>query len=236
MSPCKMERILSIAVLGVGLLLVAVAAIEDENGATSSSRNQFYDGSTNRETPNQKAPATSSRRPTNYFHAFRKQQEGTESRQSNNLNLGPYRQQTPYKEPVQVAPPSYRPVYGAEKSRPNYSAAPAAKPVAVYHKNEPKYSQYQDDVKIEYDVTYSEYCPKLGGLESECRPTTECAVWYDLVLQYLPETACKLPSGDPGSCCPEIPYNGQLKKITSIHINWFNYIFDYLILRSRRII
>ena len=216
--------------------MAVVAANEDESSA-SSSRNQYYGGS-NRETQNQKTLETGSRRPTNYFQAFRKQQEGTEIRQPKTLNLGPYREQTPYKEPVRVAasPPSYRPVYAAEKSRPSYLAAPAAKPVAVYQKNEPKYSQYEDDVKIEYDVTYSEYCPKLGGLESECRPTTECAVWYDLVLQYFPETACKLPSGEPGTCCPEIPYNGQLKKITSIHINWFNYIFDYLILRSRRII
>ena len=226
MSPCNMERILSIAVLCV--LLVVVAANGDENGATSSSRNQFYDGSTNRETPNQKAPATSSRRPTNYFHAFRKQQEGTESRQSNILNLGPYRQQTPYKEPVHVAPPSYRPVYATEKSKPNYSAAPVAKPVAVYQKNEPKYSQYEDEAKTEYDVTYSKYCcPKLEGLESECRPTTECSVWYDLVLQYLPETACKLPSGDPGSCCPEIPYNGQCTKShLKFTSNEFNSIVD----------
>ena len=221
MSPCKMERILSIAVLSV--LLVAVAAIEDENGATSSSGNQYYGGSNNRET-------------------LRKQQEGTESRQSNTLNLGPYRQQTPYKEPVHVAPPSYRPVYATEKSKPNYSAAPSAKPVAVYQKNEPKYSQYsqyEDEAKTEYDVTYSKYCcPKLGGLESECRPTTECSVWYDLVLQYLPETACKLPSGHPGACCPEIPYNGQCtKSLLKFTSNEFNSIVDfYLILRSWRII
>ena len=217
--------------------MAVVAANEDESSA-SSSRNQYYGGS-NRETQNQRTLETGSRRPTNYFQASRKQQEGTESRQSNTLNLGPYRQQTPYKEPVHVAPPSYRPVYATEKSKPNYSAAPSAKPVAVYQKNEPKYSQYEDEAKTEYDVTYSKYCcPKLGGLESECRPTTECSVWYDLVLQYLPETACKLPSGHPGACCPEIPYNGQCTKShLKFTSNEFNSIVDfYLILRSWRII
>ena len=48
----------------------------------------------------------------------------------------------------------------------------------------------------------------MGGLESQCRPASDCAVWYDLVVNYLPESLCKLANGVPGSCCPDIPSNG----------------------------
>ncbi len=50
------------------------------------------------------------------------------------------------------------------------------------------------------------YCPKVGGLESRCRPIRDCAVWHDLV-QATPGTACQLSDGYPGSCCPDLPYN-----------------------------
>ncbi|KAK4008473.1 hypothetical protein OUZ56_013613 [Daphnia magna] len=50
------------------------------------------------------------------------------------------------------------------------------------------------------------YCPNVAGLETRCRPTKDCAVWYDEVLA-TPSTACKLSDGNPGSCCPDLPFN-----------------------------
>ncbi|EFX86585.1 hypothetical protein DAPPUDRAFT_307784 [Daphnia pulex] len=50
------------------------------------------------------------------------------------------------------------------------------------------------------------YCPKVGGLESRCRPIRDCAVWHDLV-ESTPGTACQLSDGYPGACCPDLPYN-----------------------------
>jgi hypothetical protein len=66
------------------------------------------------------------------------------------------------------------------------------------------YSHYhQPDCKHKENVYY---CPKVGGLESRCRPIRDCSVWHDLV-QATPGTACKLSDGYPGSCCPDLPYN-----------------------------
>uniref|UniRef100_A0A0P5PEE0 Chorion peroxidase n=1 Tax=Daphnia magna TaxID=35525 RepID=A0A0P5PEE0_9CRUS len=50
------------------------------------------------------------------------------------------------------------------------------------------------------------YCPKFAGLESHCRPSKDCAVWHNEVFSY-PNTACKLSDGNPGTCCPDLPYN-----------------------------
>jgi hypothetical protein len=38
------------------------------------------------------------------------------------------------------------------------------------------------------------FAPKVGGLESHCRPAKDCAVWYDLVRK-TPGTACTLHNG-----------------------------------------
>ena len=57
------------------------------------------------------------------------------------------------------------------------------------------------------EVHFLDYCPKMGGLESQCRPASKCAVWYDLVND-LSKSACKLANGAPGACCPDIPSNG----------------------------
>lgn len=50
-------------------------------------------------------------------------------------------------------------------------------------------------------------CPKMAGSESNCRPAKDCSIWYNLALT-IPGTACKLSDGQPGTCCPDIPYNG----------------------------
>lgn len=53
-------------------------------------------------------------------------------------------------------------------------------------------------------------CPKIGGLESHCRPAKDCAVWYDLVRK-TPGTACTLNDGyEKGLCCPGLPSNSKL--------------------------
>lgn len=62
------------------------------------------------------------------------------------------------------------------------------------------------------------YCPKIAGLESHCRPTKDCAVWYDDILATA-ETACRLSDGSPGACCPDIPYNCKSTILISIDDN-----------------
>ena len=61
-----------------------------------------------------------------------------------------------------------------------------------------------------YPPPYKAYetCPAMGGYESKCRPAKDCSVWYDLVLA-TPKAGCKLTDGNPGICCPDLPYNGM---------------------------
>ncbi|EFX72420.1 hypothetical protein DAPPUDRAFT_326243 [Daphnia pulex] len=61
--------------------------------------------------------------------------------------------------------------------------------------------------KPQYPGSHQSFCPKVGGLESHCRPAKDCAVWYDLVRK-TPWTACTLHNGyDRGLCCPDLPIN-----------------------------
>ena len=66
--------------------------------------------------------------------------------------------------------------------------------------------QYQSNPTYLFGNYYTYYCPKVAGHESHCRPTKDCALWYDAVLA-TPGTACKLPDGSPGACCPRHPSN-----------------------------
>ena len=49
------------------------------------------------------------------------------------------------------------------------------------------------------------YCPLVEGAESQCRPTVDCAVWFDVVT-----SSCQLPYGAIGACCPSLPYNSKI--------------------------
>ena len=59
-------------------------------------------------------------------------------------------------------------------------------------------------------------CPAIGGYNSKCRPAEDCSVWYDLVV-VTPNTDCKLTDGNPGICCPDLPYNGRLFYMSCFH-------------------
>lgn len=107
-----------------------------------------------------------------------------------------------YKPEVPKPAPQYHEPYHPKPEPPKYKPE-VPKPVPAYHepyhpKAEPYPSKYP---------AYEYYCPKIGGLESECRLAKDCAIWFDLVLA-TPGTACKLPDGTPGACCPGLPYNG----------------------------
>ncbi|XP_046638989.1 peroxidase-like [Daphnia pulicaria] len=101
----------------------------------------------------------------------------------------------PYVELPQVEPalPPYVPDHHVPKSN--------------YKLETPLDISYTTANPNQYSNEYPYYCPKVGGYESQCRPAKDCAVWYDLVL-ITPGTACKLPDGQPGTCCPDLPHNG----------------------------
>lgn len=69
-------------------------------------------------------------------------------------------------------------------------------------------SVYPPHKSTNYQTKYTNYCPKVGGYEAQCRPIKDCAVWYDLVLA-TPRASCQLTDGYPGVCCPPIPQNGM---------------------------
>ena len=81
-------------------------------------------------------------------------------------------------------------------------------PKPSYNLETPPDNSYTTIGPGKYNNKYPYYCPKVGGYESQCRPTKDCSVWYDLVL-ITPDAACKLPDGEPGTCCPELPYNSM---------------------------
>ena len=157
----------------------------------------------------------SSRNPANYFEATKAPK--------------------PYSPPAYDYPIQYRPAYHAdpilktvippyhpvEEPKPYY---PERKPAGPYYPTAApqKPAAYYPPVKTEYkEPAYGyDYCPKIAGLESQCRPIPDCAVWYDLVLASLPESACKLPNGEPGACCPDIPYNGNNFKTLVIYLKY----------------
>lgn len=100
----------------------------------------------------------------------------------------------PFKaEPYKPEPPKYKPEKPVYEPKP-YQPKPDAYPSKPYQPSK-------------YPADYA-YCPKIGGLESQCRPTEDCAIWFDLIIT-IPDASCKLPDGTPGACCPSLPYNGK---------------------------
>lgn len=90
--------------------------------------------------------------------------------------------------------------------QPTYFEEPA------YHSERPAKFLYDADQHgggYKYSPRGSAHCPKIGGLESHCRPAKDCAVWYDLVRK-TPGTGCTLENGHgKGICCPDLPLNSK---------------------------
>ena len=171
------------------LLLVTIAAATEKE--TRGRRHQYYTSvhfPQSAQYHSYNGPASSSRRPPSYFESIKKPKriESSPKVHSYHILYDPEPPAYPHAaEPVRAAIASYfpiDPVVPAETVKPDYVPAP--------------YSDFP-------------HCPKMGGLQSQCRLTSECAVWYDLVLSYLPDSACLLGDGEPGTCCPEIPINGN---------------------------
>ena len=102
----------------------------------------------------------------------------------------------------------YQPTYfedsGYHSERPSYPARsilPVANAKFLYDADQGGGYKYSPEAYT--------HCPKVGGLESHCRPAKDCAVWYDLVRK-TPGTACTLRNGrGKGICCPDLPLNGK---------------------------
>lgn len=115
----------------------------------------------------------------------------------------PVRPATPY---VRVIPPFQQylkpPAYQQAPPSPSFFPQPQYKPVddTVRYPEEPY--QYQSLVNQDYS------CPKVYQDEAKCRPLKDCAVWFDLI-SHTYGSPCKLHDGSPGTCCPDIPYNGH---------------------------
>ena len=78
--------------------------------------------------------------------------------------------------------------------------------VASYSYNNAQQQQYPSYPSYPAPPAYKT-CPAIGGQQSKCRPAKDCSVWYDLVVA-IPDADCKLSDGNPGICCPDLPYNG----------------------------
>lgn len=107
---------------------------------------------------------------------------------------------------------------GTEAPVPVYSTTPFLEPIGNSYYSE--YTSSKGSYKLappsgaaspegpkKYGGKYSYYCPKVGGYHSQCRPAIDCSVWYEVALS-TPGSACTMEDGDPGICCPDIPYNG----------------------------
>lgn len=122
----------------------------------------------------------------------------------------PYHEKSVYSYSPEPRKPVYppRPAYH-ESAKPHHypgytGPKPSYKPDTPYPVGAAPYPENPN----KYDDKYPYYCPKVGGYESQCRPAKDCAIWYDLVLS-TPGSTCKLPDGEPGTCCPDLPYNSK---------------------------
>ncbi|KZS13261.1 Peroxinectin [Daphnia magna] len=108
--------------------------------------------------------------------------------------------------------PSRYPVYSDHlppKQYPERPITPDYHPPAAGVSYHNPYTAHHKPVLVEYPSPQQKYCPNIGGLESQCRPAKDCAVWYDAV-RATPGTACILENGKGhGVCCPVIPLNGR---------------------------
>ena len=199
---CRMLRLMRTGTLLTVLLsLIVIIAAADDDATASKATNRMRRQYGRR--PVQQHHT--SRNPINYFESI-KEPKAPFSPPAHEYPAIPYRPAY-HAEPVKTVIPfdleEPKPVYYPEvKSAPAPPPYSHPTPVQVAHKQKPYYPA------VKPDYGYGDYCPKIAGLESHCRPIPDCAIWYDVVLASLPESACKLADGSPGSCCPDIPYNG----------------------------
>ncbi len=110
-------------------------------------------------------------------------------------------QNCPYQPATYFEDPGY---HSERPSYPAKSIFPVANAKFLYDAD-----QQRGGYKYSPGGSTAPHCPKVGGLESHCRPAKDCAVWYDLVRK-TPGTACTLHNGyDSGLCCPDLPLNGN---------------------------
>ncbi len=215
-------------VVMVGLLFVAAAASDDaeeEESAVADTES----ARTGRQYHSRR-PSLLSRNPSSHLLDYSKHDESVVQYDPSGLGFEiqkpgvfqyqfrpGYHSSEPIKPPVYVQPKTaYRekPAYVPYSSEPPKPAYPPSRP--AYHESAkpPHYpGSYKPDSPYpespnKYDDKYPYYCPKVGGYESQCRPAKDCAVWYDLVL-ITPGSTCQLPDGEPGMCCPDLPYNSK---------------------------
>lgn len=219
------------------LLLVTIAATEKESRGRRHQyyTSLHFPHSAQYHSNNGPPASSSSRRPPSYFESIKKPKriESTPKIHSYHVLYDPEPPAYPHAaEPIRAAIASYFPI-DFQEPKPYFSGPETINPIlpSYYPKDEPikpvsyypavpavtvkpalHYPAVPVTTKPDYvPAPYSDFphCPKMGGLVSECRLTSECAVWYDLVLNFLPESSCLLHDGEPGTCCPDIPINGN---------------------------
>ena len=116
----------------------------------------------------------------------------------------PYQQST-YSEDTG----SPRPDHSGRPNNPVESLFPDTNAKFLYDANQEGNGENYKHSQQGYTTARKFHCPKIGGLESHCRPAKDCAVWYDLVRK-TPGTSCTLENGHgKGICCPAFPHNGK---------------------------
>ena len=221
----------SLAIICLLLVAIVNASTENDNEANRSKRHQYYTAVRHphrvqyHQRQNSHSKSSSSRRPSNYFEAYKQPKHINYHRDFAEPPPKYYHPEPPayryQNEPVKTAITSYFPV-DLDEPKPFFPLPikPSA-PITSYYPepehHEPSYYPEVEEPEY-YEPTpapplpeiqpYTDYCPKMNRLESRCRPASQCSVWYDLVLSNLPESACILPDGGPGACCPDIPKNG----------------------------
>ena len=139
----------------------------------------------------------------------------------------PYSPEPSYEEHHEPYPhkPSYhehkpyppKPPY--EEHEPEYpKPKPSYKPESNYHE-EPYPQHHKPNHYENAEPEYHYFCPKIAGYESECRSAKDCSIWYDVVVM-MPGTACHLPHGNPGVCCPDIPFNSKNRISFYVKLNF----------------
>ena len=205
----------------MGLVLIAVSASKDSDSTSDRTKRQYH---------SRRPASLVSRNPSHLLEAYSPEDESVvvydpaglgfeiqkpgslhyQYRQSESLKSAPYSQPKPvYREPA-YRPELPKPAYPEPAYRPEPPYRPAySHPTKLGYKNEKPYPAAEPYPTSDYSDPYAYYCPKVAGYESHCRPAKDCAIWYDAVLA-TPGTACKLPDGNPGNCCPALPYNSNV--------------------------
>jgi peroxidase len=115
-------------------------------------------------------------------------------------------QNCPYQQPTYSEDTAY---YSGRPHNPVKSLFPDTNAKFLYDANQGGNGENYKHSQQGYTTARKFHCPKIGGLESHCRPGKDCAIWYDLVRK-TPGTSCTLENGHgKGICCPGFPRNGK---------------------------